>query len=81
MEWWVWISWWFLFSGLTQIFNIMMNTLKKEHDIYVNKINNRLVSKIKDTYKLELQILKRWSYLAAQKKLINKAKNEKNVPS
>ena len=37
----------------------MMSTLKKKHDIYVNKINNKLVSKIKDRYKLELPILKR----------------------
>ena len=35
--------------------------------VYINRINNRLVFKIKDGYKLEWQSLKQWNYLAAQK--------------
>lgn len=35
--------------------------------IYFNKINNRLVFKIKDRYKLELHTRKIWNYLVAQK--------------
>ena len=33
--------------------------------VYINKINNRLVFKIKDRHKLELQTLKQWNYLVA----------------
>ena len=47
---------------------------------YSNRINNRLVFKIKDGYKLELQTLKslkQGNYLAAQK-LIYKNKKDKN---
>ena len=33
--------------------------------VNINKINNRLVFKIKDRHKLELQTLKQWNYLVA----------------
>ena len=33
--------------------------------VNINKINNRLVFKIKDSHKLELQTLKQWNYLVA----------------
>ena len=37
--------------------------------VYINGINNRLVFKIKDGYKLELQTLEKGKYLVAQKNL------------
>ena len=46
---------------LSQIFKIILNISLKKHEtltaiapIYINRINNRLVFKIKDGYKLEL---------------------------
>ena len=58
MEWWVWITWWFLYV------KIISSTSQKNEElpnnppihIYINWINNRLVLKIKDGYKLELQM-------------------------
>ena len=34
----------------------------------MNRINDRLVFKIKDGYQLELQTMEQWNYVAAQKK-------------
>ena len=48
--------------------------------VYINRANNRLVFQMKDGYKLELQTHETWNYLAAQKKLISKTKNEENEP-
>ena len=57
MKSWVWITRWFLFcfrySGLYQMYH-------KKHEtpsirVSFNKINKRLVFRIKDGYKLELQ--------------------------
>ena len=35
--------------------------------VYINRINNKLVFKIKNEYKLEFKLLKQWNYLVAQK--------------
>ena len=45
---------------------------------YIYRINNRLVFKIKDTYKLELQTMK---LLGSTKKIIDKIKNGEIMPS
>ena len=49
--------------------------------IYINRINNRLVFKIKDGYKLELQTPETMILFASTKKLIKKTNNGENVPS
>ena len=49
--------------------------------IYINRINNRLVFKIKDGYKLELQTPETMKLFASTKKLIKKTNNGENVPS
>ena len=43
--------------------------------VYINKINNRLVFKIKDGYKLELQTPETMKLFGSTKKLIDKTKN------
>ena len=47
--------------------------------VYINKINNRLVFKIKDGYKLELQMPETIKLFGSTKKLIDKTKNRENV--
>ena len=49
--------------------------------VYINKINNRLVFKIKDGYKLELQTPETMKLFGSTKKLIDKTKNWEKVPS
>ena len=49
--------------------------------VYINRINNRLVFKMKDGYKLELQTPETMKLFGSTKKLIDKTKNEENVPS
>ena len=48
---------------------------------YINIINNRLVFKIKDKYKLELQTLETMKLFGSTKKLKDKTKNGENVSS
>ena len=43
--------------------------------IYINRINNRLVFKIKDAYKLELQTPETMKLFGSTKKIIDKTKN------
>ena len=49
--------------------------------LYINRINNRLVFKIKDGYKLKLETSGTMKLLGSIKKLIDKTKNRKNVAS
>ena len=49
--------------------------------VFVNRIDNRLVFKIKDGYKLELQTPETMKCFGSTKKLIDKRKNRENVPS
>ena len=49
--------------------------------IIVNRINNRLVFKIKGRYKLELQIAETMKSFGSTKNLIDKTKKEENVRS
>ena len=50
-------------------------------NVYVNRTNNRLVFKIKDRYRLELQTPETMKLFGGTKKLINKTENGENVPS
>ena len=43
--------------------------------VYINRIDNRLVLKIKDEYKLELQMPETMKLFGSTKKLIDKTKN------
>ena len=67
-----------------------MEYIIKSHDtlttippihVYNNRINNRLVFKTKDEYKLELQTPETKEKFRSTKKLIDKTKNGENVPS
>ena len=49
--------------------------------IYINRINNRLVFKIKDGYKPELQTPETMKLFVSTKNLIDKTKNRRNVKS
>ena len=48
--------------------------------IYPNKIKNRIVFKIKNSYKLEFLTPETMELLASTKKVVDKDKNEENVP-
>ena len=49
--------------------------------VNINRINNRLVFKVKDGYKLELQMSETIKLFGSTQKLIDKTKNEEKVPS
>ena len=49
--------------------------------VYINRINNRLLFKIKHGYKLELQMPETMNSFGSTKKLIDTTKNGENVPS
>ena len=49
--------------------------------VYINRINNRLVFKIKVGYKLELQTPETMKLFDSKKKLTDKTKNGENVPN
>ena len=49
--------------------------------VYINRINNRFVFKMKDGTNLELQMPETMKLFGSTKKLIDKTKNEENVPS
>ena len=65
-------------------------TLKKKNEtltaipfihIYINRIDNELVFKIKDSYNLELQTPETMELSGSTKKVIDSTKNGENVPS
>ena len=75
---------------LFQIFKIISNSSLKsmKHEqqflllhVYSNKINGRLVFKIKYGYRPELQTPETMKLFDSTKKLINKSKNGEKVPS
>ena len=47
--------------------------------VYINRINNRLVFKIKDGYNLELETPKKMKLFGSAKNLLDKTKNGENV--
>ena len=74
---------------LCQIFKIILNISSKKDEttkkhpihVYINRINNRLVVKIKGWFKIGLQIPKTMKLFGSTKKLIDKTKNEEKVPT
>ena len=76
MEWWIWITRWFLFcvtySMLYYIYHQKHETLSITPIYgYINRINYRLVSKTKDGLKLKL---KKWNAFLVQKTNIQNKK-------
>ena len=53
-----------------------LTTIPPNH-VYINRINNRLVFKIKDGYKLELQMPETMKLFGSTKKLIDKIKKSR----
>ena len=49
--------------------------------VYINRINNKLVFKIRDEYELELQTPETIKWFVSAKTLIGKTKNGENLPS
>ena len=49
--------------------------------VYINRINNRLMFKIKDAYKQEFQKPETMKLFGSTKTLIGKSKNGENVPN
>ena len=49
--------------------------------VYIDRINNKLVLKIKDGFKLELQTSETMKLFGCTKILIDKTKNREKVPS
>ena len=76
VEWWVWTTWRFLFgvrySRLYQLHLKNYETLQTNPPIHINinRINDLLVLKIKDRYKLELQTPETTKLFGSTKKLI-----------
>ena len=74
---------------LCQIFKIILNISSKKDEttkkhpihVYINRINNRLVVKIKGWFKIGLQMPKTMKLFGSTKKLIDKIKNEEKVPT
>ena len=72
-----------------QTFKIILSTSSKYETlltnfpirVYINRINNRLVFKLKDVYKLESQVSETMKLFDNTKKLIYKTKNGENVLS
>ena len=62
---------------LCQIFKIISEHIIKKHETfvhaYINRINNRLVFKLKDGYKIELQKPESMKLIGSTKKLIHKS--------
>ena len=74
---------------LCQIFKIILNISSKKDEttkkhpihVYINRINNRLVVKIKGWFKIGLQMPKTMKLFGSTKKLIDETKNEEKVPT
>ena len=78
MEWCIWITRWFLFwVRYSRLYWIdhkkheILTTIPPTH-VYINRINNRLVFKIKNEYKLELQTPVSMKLFGRTKNLIDK---------
>ena len=57
-----------------------LTTISPIH-VFINRINNRLVFKIKAGYKLELKTPETMKLFRSTEKLIDKTKNREKVPS
>ena len=87
MEWWLWLVRWYLFcvrySWLYWIYHKKHETLTEIPPIhvYLNRIDNRLVFKIKNGYNLELQTSETMKLFVSTKILIDKTRNRDNIPN
>ena len=75
---------------LFQIFKIILNLSLKKHEtltailpihVYINRINNRLVFKIKNANKLEFQTHGTIKLFGSTKNLTDKTRNGEKVPN
>ena len=85
--WWIWIARWSLFYiRYSKLYLIhyknheTLVTIPPIH-VYTNRVNNKLVFKIKDGYKLELETPETMKLFGSTKNVIDKTKNGENVPS
>ena len=83
MEWWIWITRCFYsVSDIQEYIEFIiekhetLTTIPSIH-VYSNRINNKLVVKIKDGYKLELQAPEAMKLFDSRKR-INRQKKKKN---
>ena len=80
MEWWVSLP-----DGCYYVLSIIKKhetlTIIPPIHVYISRINNRLLFKIKDRYKLVLQTPETMKLLGSTEKLIDKIKNGEKVPS
>ena len=86
MEWYFWFIWWFYsISDIQDYFEFIIKkheTLTKNPpiQIYPNKIENRIVFKIKTGYKLDLLTSETMRLLRSTKKHADSDKNSEKVP-
>ena len=86
MEWWIWITRWILFYiRYSRLFWVYFKKHGEDIDkplvqIYVNKIENRVIFKIKNGYSLEFLAPETTKLLASTKNNITKYKIGENVP-
>ena len=83
MEWRVWITWWIIFCiRYSKLFWIHLETVidKPSKNIYVNKIENRIIFKIKTGYYVELLMPKTLKLLRSANSKITKDENTENMP-
>ena len=85
-HWRVWITWWIIFcTSYSRLLYTYLRKHRKKIDnpstrIYVNKIKNRIIFKIKTGYLLELLTPEAVKLLWSTKIKINKDKRGENVP-
>ena len=89
MEWWIWFAWWsYSISDIQDSFEYIIEKHETTADnspiqIYINRIKNHVVFKIKTGYKLELLSKKAMKLLGSTKIVdqdVDQDKNSKNVP-
>ena len=87
MEWTIWVTWWIIFC--IRYSRLFCRYLQKHGEktgnpsirIYINKIENRIMLKIKTDYYLELLTSETMKLLGSNKSKVTKNKNGKNVPN
>ena len=88
MEWWIWFAWLYSISGIQDYFEYIIGKHETIADnspieIYINKITNQVVFKVKTGYKLELLSKEAMKLLGSTKSVdqdVDQDKNSKNVP-
>ena len=86
MEWRIWITWWIIFyNRYSRLFWIYIKkawakTVNPSTKIYMNKVENRIMLKIKTGYYLELVTCETMKLLGSTKSKIAKVKNGENIP-